>query len=64
MTTKEVFEEITNERGWYIPLGYSGSKGRNIKMQFLKGKLSTDVMEEIIQLLGYKVIQEKKWIKQ
>lgn len=61
MTTREAFEQLTKQRGWYKELDIPEGTASALKNHFKTGKITIDKMEEILERAGYRVIQEKKW---
>lgn len=61
MTTKEAFENLINERGWYQQLGYTETRAWSLKHNHKKGKITIDAMEKVLEDAGYRVVQEKQW---
>ncbi len=53
MTTRELFDQVTSERGWYKPLGWTWQKASKYKNRAKKGDLSEGKMYEILVSLGY-----------
>jgi len=60
MTTKELFTEIVQEKGWYKNTDIHRNKAAVYKSLFLKGKLSEGIMSKALKQLGYKDKWEKK----
>ena len=63
MTTKEAFRKLLAERGSFNKVGKSrgefGAYRTRIKQE---GKYpSEDLMKELLEKSGYKIIQERKW---
>ena len=63
-TTKEAFKELISQRQWYNHLGFSPQTASSIKQRFKDGSLTIDKMEELLEQCGYKVAQEKLWMKE
>lgn len=63
MTTREAFEQLTKQRGWYKELGIPEGTASALKNHYKTGKISLDKMEEILEKAGFKVVQEKLWEK-
>lgn len=61
MTTKEAFEKLIGERGWYTALGLGDSTARSYAKRFRDNKLPAEKIEEILEKAGYQVKQEKLW---
>lgn len=61
MTTKEAFEKLIGERGWYTALGLGDSTARSYAKRFRENKLPAEKIEEILEKAGFKVKQEKLW---
>lgn len=61
MTTKEAFEKLISERGWYADLGLGDSTARSYAKRFRENKLPVEKIEDILEKAGYSVVQEKLW---
>ncbi|MGY4385643.1 hypothetical protein ACVWYN_002689 [Pedobacter sp. UYP24] len=61
MTRNQAFEQLTQERGWYKKLNISEKAASSAKLMFRKGKLSSDKVTEILNLAGFKVVQQELW---
>lgn len=62
MTEEEVLKRILNTKGWYIGI-YSANYAGVIKHRFENSKLTQGVIDMIILLSGYEVVQERKYQK-
>lgn len=63
MNTKEAFEQLISQRGWYKDLGLPEGTGSSVKTYYKKGKITLDRMEYLLKKAGYTVMQEKSWDK-
>jgi len=54
METRELFEKIISIRGWGNSLEISPQFAYDLKKRFKQGKLSEDVMGNILEKLGWK----------
>jgi len=52
--TCDVFEIEIVRSGWYKSLGFSPQFAYDLKKRFKQGKLSEDVMTDILEKLGWK----------
>lgn len=58
MTTKEAFETLIQQRGWYRLCNVKPNTARSIKYQYKKNKVSIEAMEKMIQAAGGKKVPE------
>lgn len=63
LTTVRAFELLISKRNWWKAAGISEIKASNYKNRFKNEQLSITKMEEILNLAGGEVVQEKLWDK-
>jgi hypothetical protein len=62
LTTKEAFAQLIRKRGWHKDLPISTGAAHTLAKRFKDGEMITiDKMEEVLEMAGAKVIQEKLW---
>lgn len=58
-----VFREVINTRGIHHELGMNESTVRALRKQFNDGgSITVEKMREVLQLAGYKCVQEERWV--
>lgn len=61
-TLESLFREVINTRGIHHQLGMNESTVRALRKQFNDGgSISVEKMREVLQLVGYKMVQEERW---
>lgn len=61
MTTKECFEILITQKGWYRELGIPVANALNYVKGFKAGRLSTDKIESLLENAGFTIVHEKSW---
>ena len=62
MTTKEAFEKLLSTRGIYKVLGMHRGTISSMKARIKDDTYpSEEQMSKLLELAGWKVVQEKKW---
>lgn len=67
-STEEAFSSLISRREWYRGIlidkkEISNSNAGQIKYRFSKGRVTVDLMEQLLLAAGYKVVNEKVWGK-
>jgi hypothetical protein len=63
LTTKEAFGRLISERNFHQHIeGLSSDAARQLRLNFKKGKVTLDRMEELLIKGKAKIIQEKLWL--
>lgn len=63
MTSEQAFKKVTAERGWYKALNIVEGTANSWVNRFKKGALSEELVDQVLQLAGYELRQQKDWIK-
>ncbi len=63
MNQTTLLTEIMARRNWYQPLQISRTLASEYKSNLFRGKLSHEKKAEILQALGYVVVQGELWGK-
>jgi Glu-tRNA(Gln) amidotransferase subunit E-like FAD-binding protein len=59
---ESLFNQVINTRGIHHQLGMNESTVRALRKQFNDaGSISVEKMREVLQLAGYKKVQEERW---
>ena len=60
-TTDKSLERLFSTRGWYKNSGINGSTARVYKKRFNEHGLEMETRIKILELCGYKIVQEMMW---
>lgn len=61
--TRELFEEVINERGISHDLELPPNRVLQIRNNLKKGKVSINYMHDLLKIAGYQISQEERWSK-
>jgi len=61
MTTQEAFEEVLEERGLLIRIGYTNQQAKSYRHYYKQGTISKDKIEEILKRAGYEQVIAPVW---
>jgi len=61
MTTEQSLKTLFSRRGWHKNSGINESTARVYKKRFIEKRLEMETQIKILELCGYKIIQEMQW---